>query len=323
MYQIIASLGPTSNSPEIWQELLDNGCTAFRINTSHLELVELQHLVERLTAFLRARASAASIFLDLQGSKWRLGRFPTFGLEKQQVVELVLAETLKFGNTLPVPHQDFFKAAQQAEEIALNDAKIRIRIESWSADRLVGRVLDGGDISARKGVTLPGTAFRQEMLNPRDAEIVHVSKGGTNVGFAVSFIKDGFEMAVYRKLMGPETHVIAKLERQSALLDIDAIAGTVNELWLCRGDLGAEAGLAAMARLTAELNLRVKTMAKPVYLAGQVLDHMTTHPQPTRSEVCHLYDMLQWGYRGVILSDETAVGQYPVASCKMAALFRE
>lgn len=323
IYQVIATLGPASNTPEIWKEMLDNGCSGFRINTSHVSLAELQQLLERLTAFLRNHSPAMPIFLDLQGSKWRLGRFPAYKLEKNRVVELVQAETAPSGHTLPVPHEDFFKAGQEAKEIALNDAKIRIKIESWSADRLTGRVMDGGEISGRKGITLPGTAYRQEKLNPRDEEIFHNCREQPNVRFAVSFIKDSIEMAVYRRLMGSATHLIAKLERESAVHDVDAMAESVNEFWLCRGDLGAEVGLADMARLTAELNPRVPTIAKPIYLAGQVLEHMTSHPQPTRSEVCHLYDMLRWGYRGVILSDETAVGHYPVESCKMAALFLE
>ena len=92
---------------------------------------------------------------------------------------------------------------------------------------------------------------------------------------------------------------------------------------MCRGDLGAELGLAGMAKAAHAFQDRVRDLALPALLAGQVLEHMTLHPAPTRSEVCALYDALDAGYRGVVLSDETAIGQYPIESCRQAALFRD
>jgi pyruvate kinase len=116
--------------------------------------------------------------------------------------------------------------------------------------------------------------------------------------------------------------LIAKLERPDAVARASAIARSADELWLCRGDLGAEMGLRDMARAAHELSKDVPSLSVPVMLAGQVLEHMTDHESPTRSEVCSLYDALHAGYCGVVLSDETAIGRFPVESCRAAALFR-
>ncbi len=129
-------------------------------------------------------------------------------------------------------------------------------------------------------------------------------------------------MAGYRAQIGRPVRVIAKLERPSAMDDAERIAGVADALWLCRGDLGAELGAKAMAEAVYRLSAGVQAMPVPVLLAGQVFEHMTEHPTPTRSEVCAVYDALMKGYQGVVLSDETAIGRDPVESCRAAALFR-
>jgi pyruvate kinase len=130
-------------------------------------------------------------------------------------------------------------------------------------------------------------------------------------------------MEKYRRHFGPHAWLIAKLERQPAVTDeAQSIAEIADEVWWCRGDLGAEVGISAMAELTAGFSRQVASLPVPTLLAGQILEHMTGQPNPTRSEMCHLYDILQAGYAGVVLSDETAIGDDPVAGCRAAALFR-
>ena len=130
-------------------------------------------------------------------------------------------------------------------------------------------------------------------------------------------------MAKYKELVGRPSYLIAKLERQPAVDQASIIAEHSDELWLCRGDLGAELGLRAMAETVHLLSLKVRKIRTPMILAGQVFEHLTNHPLPTRSEVCHLYEMLSFGYQGVVLSDETAIGKYPLESVQAASLFRE
>lgn len=321
-YSIVATLGPASSEPAIWQALLASGATGFRLNTSHLTFPELMGWLERLVPFSQAAAPPPAIVLDLQGSKWRLGRFPAGALAEEQVVELVLAETSPMVKVLPVPHADFFQAAPLSSgEIALNDAKIRLVLERVGETQLTARVVQGGEIAARKGITYSASAHRQERLNEQDREILAQTRGIEPLQYAISYVRDGLEMAHYRAGMD-ELKLIAKLERRPALEAAVEIARIADEVWLCRGDLGAELGLKGMAEAAAQFSGMLGGLKAPTLLAGQVLEHMTSCATPTRSEICCIYDALEHGYQGVVLSDETAIGRYPVESCRAAALFR-
>jgi pyruvate kinase len=129
-------------------------------------------------------------------------------------------------------------------------------------------------------------------------------------------------MARYRDVLGSGCAAAAKIERASAVADLSRIARRCDEVWICRGDLGAELGLQAMAEAVHDVTAAVRTLPVPTLLAGQVLEHMTRHPTPTRSEMCHLYDVLSSGFAGVVLSDETAIGEFPAESVRVAAMWR-
>jgi pyruvate kinase len=322
VYTIIATLGPGSHTESTWQAMVAAGATGFRLNTSHLTLPQLHAWLERLTGFFDRQESTVPLVLDLQGSKWRLGEFPACTLAVGQTVELVYADTASSPHTLPVPHADFFRAAPlSSADIVLNDAKTRLVTESIGQNAITARVTLGGQISARKGLTYAASGYRQESLSSQDQAIVAQTQHLGFIRYALSYVKDAAEMAAYRRHFGPTAYLIAKLERQPAVDQFAQIAAWANELWLCRGDLGAELGEKSMAETVWRFSGQVKTAAIPVLLAGQVLEHMTCHPSPTRSEVCYLHDALLKGYHGVVLSDETAIGNYPVESCRAAALF--
>jgi pyruvate kinase len=322
-YDIIATLGPSSNTPAIWQGMLAAGATAYRLNTSHLSLPQLEQRLDQLARFLASLTPAPPVVLDLQGSKWRLGDFTPHLLEPGQHIELVYAPSSDRASTLPIPHADFFQAAQVAsDEIVLNDAKIKLVREAFEGESLRARVHTGGTISARKGITFAASNYRQEELNDKDRAILAQTRHLPFVHYAISYIRDALEMHKYRAHFGDAVHVIAKLERQPAIDDARQIAALADELWLCRGDLGAELGLRSMAEAVLRFSDSIGDLPVPVLLAGQVLEHMTEHPAPTRSEVCTLYEALLKGYRGFVLSDEAAIGRYPIESCRNAALFR-
>lgn len=322
-YQIIATLGPASGTESTWQRMLDAGVTGFRLNTSHLSLPKLDSWIDRLTAFLTTRDSRPTLTLDLQGSKWRLGQFPACGLADGQRVVLVCAASTDHPNVLPVPHPDFFQAASASNgEIVLNDAKLRLKLESQYMDSLVVRVTTGGEILSRKGITYTASTYRRESLNEMDQAILAHTQDREGIRYALSYVKDAVEMANYRAQIGRSVYLIAKLERQLAVDEAMQIAESADELWLCRGDLGAELGAKIMAVTVYRFSQRVAEVPLPVLLAGQVFEHMVEHPTPTRSEVCTVHDALMKGYHGFVLSDETATGRDPVESCRIAALFR-
>jgi pyruvate kinase len=304
--------------------MIDAGATAFRLNTSHLTLTQFQQRLDQLTPFLSAHNPVPLLVLDLQGSKWRLGEFAGRVLEPGQSLELVYAPSSDRAHTLPVPHLDFFQAAPlSSAEIVLNDAKIRLVREAIGPEQIRARVVRGGELSARKGITFAASDYRQEELNDKDRAILDQTRQLPFVRYAISYIRDALEMHKNRAHFGDAAYLIAKLERQPAIDEASLIAQSANELWLCRGDLGAELGLRGMAEATQRFSNAIGNLSIPALLAGQVLEHMTEHPAPTRSEVCALYEALVKGYRGFVLSDEAAIGRYPIESCRTAALFQD
>ncbi len=322
-YSIISTLGPCSQTDSIWEAMLEGGVTGFRLNTSHMTVDELLQQLNVLEMFFSNRQSFFPVVLDLQGSKWRLGRFSPFELRHGQKIDFVHSDFAENKATLPVPHSDFFKAADRSSgQIILNDARNILSIEDIEPGRIRATVHQGGKIYPNKGITYSESDYRHESPGDKDLQIIKRVKKFHFVQFAVSYIRDHLEMSKYRDVIGTWAVIIAKLERQSALDDAMRIAHHSDALWLCRGDLGAELGLRKMAISVYNFNKRIAKIPGPVLLAGQVLHHMTTNSEPTRSEIVHLYDALIQGYAGLVLSDETAIGRDPVKSCRYAALFR-
>jgi len=322
-YQIIATLGPSSTEQTIWREIITSGVTAFRLNTSHLNLAQLDSWLERINRFFDSLGKKYPLVLDLQGSKWRIGQFTSFELNPGEQIELIYSPSTDRKLTLPVPHADFFQAvASSSQDIVLNDAKIRLRIESIQDGSLKARVIQGGMILPGKGITFKASAYRRESLSEKDQAILEKTRQTDFIYYALSYVKDSVEMAHYRQIFGPQAHLIAKIERKPAVDEALQIATTADELWLCRGDLGAELGAQAMAESVCHFSNLLGEITQPVLMAGQVLEHMSANRDPTRSEVCYLYDTLVRGYSGFVLSDETAVGQYPLESCRAAAMFK-
>jgi pyruvate kinase len=321
-YEIIPTLGPATQGDGTLSALRAAGATALRLNTSHLSLDELQRWLERLPRVLGSPLPVPLV-LDLQGSKWRLGDFAPFALDEGQRVELVQSASATSPGRLPVPHGDFFRAAAcSSGEIVLNDAKCVLTVERVEGARLSARVARGGEVSPHKGITLTGSTYRRESLSEKDREIVSRTRALADTRYALSYVRDAAEMASYRRALGESAHLAAKLERDTALHEAGAVARFADELWLCRGDLGAEMGMRAMARAVHRFTRGVARLPVPVLLAGQVLEHMTESSSPTRSEICYLHDALAAGFRGVVLSDETAIGRYPIEACRTAAMFR-
>lgn len=321
-YQIVATLGPSSSTPDIWRKMLTAGVTAFRLNTSHLNLTETLAWLEQLFNFFQNDESDMPVILDMQGSKWRIGQIDSYSLGQDERVELVCAAASQDRTQLPVPHPDFFTAApQSSRRIVLNDAKVILLREAYGPDWVKARVIQAGELSGRKGITYADSEFRNETLTDKDREMFEATKDIAGIQYALSYVRDAFEMLRYRENYGRAARLIAKIERQTALDSAFGISKTADGLWLCRGDLGAELGMSAMGHGVHKFTRQVAGFPIPVLMAGQVLEHMSQHPQPTRSEVCHLLDCLQAGYSGFVLSDETAIGQYPVDSCEIAALF--
>ncbi len=303
--QIIATIGPASLA--LAAGLQNAGATAFRLNASHLRLEELAGQA----AYLRDALPDCPLTIDLQGAKMRVGKFAPREVRVGESFRFALAAS---GQEIPLPHREIFAAVAPGETLSCDDARLRFRITSSSPELLEAVALVDGTLQPRKGVNVLEHPIFPLDLSEFDQECVRATAGLGGVGFAFSFMNDGDEADWIRR-RGPGCAVVGKIERREATENISRIGSKVNAVWICRGDLGAQLGPALMARWIASYDPRPERC--PVLMAGQVLEHLTSHPAPTRSEVCHLFDLVERGYAGFVLSDETAIGVDPVGAVRI------
>ncbi|MGI5863629.1 MAG: pyruvate kinase [Myxococcales bacterium] len=307
-FQIIATLGPASFGRA--KALAAAGATGFRINASHLRPAELRSAVEAL----RREIPDVRLTIDLQGAKMRLGYFRERALLKEQVVIFTSEDDRR--SALPLPHPEIFQAARVGDTLTADDGRLRFTILEVTPTTLVGSALENGVLRPRKGVHLEEHPVELEDITGDDALHLASVEAPRAASWAFSFMKDGREAGWLRQRV-EGCRVVAKIERQEAIDALPQIVRAVDELWICRGDLGEQLGPTRLARFVA--NYDPRSAGLPVMMAGQVLEHMTEHPEPTRSEICHLYDLVSRGYSGIVLSDETAIGRDPERAVARAA----
>ena len=307
-FDIVATLGPASFG--MARALAGAGVTAFRLNASHLTP---DGLAQR-AAEARQAAPDLPLVVDLQGAKMRVG-----DLAEREVAagtRLRFAAAPASAEDVPLPHPELFAAARLGETIGLDDGRLRFVVRERGRGWLEAESLVAGVLRPRKGVNLLEHPVRLFGLTAADAERLDAVRLLPDVQVAWSFALDGRE-AEWVRARRPATPVIAKVERREAVTALADIAGRADAVWVCRGDLGEQLGPAALGRFVG--SLAPARLACPVLMAGQVLEHLTTHREPTRSEVCHLHDLVTRGYAGIVLSDETAVGLHPVHAVEQAA----
>ncbi len=302
--EIVATLGPASQTA--FRALRNAGAGVFRLNASHMSAQALAGLAGRV----RAAFPDCALVIDLQGAKMRLGEFGERSVCAGCVVEFSLSGS---GDAVPLPHPEIFEAVSAGETLGCDDDRLRFRVTDVKTGTLTGVAISDGVLRPRKGVNVIEHPIVLKGLSANDADCIQATAGLGHVGFAYSFMKDGGEAAWIRGL-APGCRVVGKIERREASSCVARIAGAVDEVWICRGDLGAQLGASAMARWVSAFDPRA--VPRPVFMAGQVLEHLTRHPFPTRAEVCNLYDLVRRGYAGFVLSDETAIGADPESAVR-------
>ena len=312
--QVVMTLGPATAEPDLIGTLMEVAAR-FRLNAAHLPGDELRTWLERLDGIYRQLGEQRPVVIDLQGAKMRVGRLSA----EQQLAGSVTLVCAEAGGhepgQVPVPHPELFEVARPGERLSMDDNRIILEVEEVAGQRLRARVITGGVLKSNKGINRQDHPVPFRGLSRADLQALELAAPFPFCQFAFSFVLDGSEAAHLRRETG--AHLVAKLERPEALDRVPEVAAAFDELWLCRGDLGSQAGLAALGPLQHAFTRHIPALKIPALLAGQVLEHMTHHPEPTRSEVVHLYDAAQLGWAGLVLSDETAVGKHPLALCDL------
>ena len=315
--KIVATLGPASNTPEMVENLHRLGADVFRINMSHLDRGQLAAQVKMIREAEARVHRSISVLVDLQGPKLRLGRFAEGAAELEQDAYFTLDDDHAPGDATRVhlPHPEILSALEPGHTILIDDGKLRLEVEEvetghWA--RAVVRV--GGRVSDRKGVSLPDTTLPLAAMTDKDrADLEAAVEIGVD-WIALSFVQRPEDIAEVKKVARGRAQVLAKLEKPQALARLDEIMEVSDAIMVARGDLGVEMPLEKVPGLQKRITRTARRAGKPVIVATQMLESMITSPVPTRAEVSDVATAVYEGADAVMLSAESAAGQYPLES---------
>jgi pyruvate kinase len=314
--KIVCTIGPTSRAPEILERLFDAGMDVARLNMSHGTQEEHAAVVEELRRISARRGRPVAVLLDLAGPKIRLGRFlaPVL-LHKDDEVTLTVEDVVGDARVLPVNYPALPRELSPGDRLSLADGLILLEVLGTDSSSVRARVLAGGQVASHKGVNLPTGGDALPSLTDKDAEDLRF---GLRVGVdavALSFVRSAGDAALPRAIIeegGRPVPLLAKIEKRQALLEIDGIVAGFDGLMVARGDLGVEVALEDVPGIQKDLIARANAAGKPVITATQMLLSMVASPRPTRAEVTDVANAILDGTDAVMLSEETAQGQYPV-----------
>jgi len=312
--KIVATLGPASSSRERLRALFEAGADVFRLNFSHGTQDDHRQRVELLRALEKEFKHPIAILMDLQGPKLRLGAFATGPLElkKGQKLRFDMDEAPGTPKRVPLPHAEIFKAAKPDGILLVDDGKVRLRIVAHDETTIDTEVEVPGTISDRKGVNLPNLVIP---LSPMTAKDHRDLTYGLSLGVdwvALSFVQHANDIAELKKLVAGRAAVMAKLEKPAAIDHLDEIIEQSDGIMVARGDLGVEMPPEAVPPLQKRILAACRVVGRPAIVATQMLESMVHSPTPTRAEASDVATAVYDGADAVMLSAESASGDYPV-----------
>jgi pyruvate kinase len=317
--KIICTVGPATCTPEKLEALVKAGMNMARLNFSHGAYeahAQTYHHLRRISKDLR---KPVAIMQDLCGPKIRLGKLPPEGLmvEAGMEVTFVLQEKGESLDELPLPLPTLFAMMRAGEPILINDGRVKMTVTSRDADKIRAQVNIGGLLSSHKGVNLPATPLPVSSITEKDLMDLRF---GIQLGVdwvAVSFVRSPQDLEPAQRMIegaGASIRLIAKIERAEAVEQLDAILDVADAIMIARGDLGVEMPIHQVPLIQKEITRRCNQAGKPVITATQMLESMISAPDPTRAEATDVANSILDGTDAVMLSGETAVGDFPIAA---------
>ena len=311
--KIVATLGPASSSRERLSALFEAGADVFRLNFSHGTPDDHRQRVELLRALEKEYKHPIAILMDLQGPKLRLGTFAKGPLElkKGQKLRFDMDEAPGTAKRVPLPHAEIFKAAKPDGILLIDDGKVRLRIVAHDENTIDTEVEVPGTISDRKGVNLPNLVIPLSPMTPKDHRDLTF---GLSLGVdwvALSFVQHAMDIAELKKLVAGRAAVMAKLEKPAAIDHLDEIIEQSDGIMVARGDLGVEMPPEAVPPLQKRILAACRVIGRPAIVATQMLESMVHSPTPTRAEASDVATAVYDGTDAVMLSAESASGEYP------------
>lgn len=322
--KIHATLGPASSSPVVLREMAEAGMDAARVNMSHSSEHQIRELARAIREVSRELGRPVAVGADLKGPKLRIGtmRGGTVSLRDGASFSLRSGEGTGSEEVAYVNYRYLLDDLVPGRVILLADGAIVLRSEQRRHDSVVCRVEKGGDLSSRKGISFPGLPLRTPSLTEKDlADMAAAVSAGVDFIY-LSYARSAEHVdAVRSALRGldSELPVVAKIERPDGADAMADIAMAADGVCIARGDLGIEIPLGAVPPIQEEGARLCRERARLSLLGGQVLSSMVSSPIPLRAEVADVATAVRDGYDGIILSDETSIGAYPVQSVRSCA----
>jgi pyruvate kinase len=317
--KIVATLGPSSSTPERIRALFDAGVDVFRLNFSHGTHEDHHARFEAIRQVEQITGRPIGILADLQGPKLRLGTFAEGPIELAAGARFRLDLDRQPGNQTraPLPHPEIFEALEPGTELLLDDGKVRLQAETCGAGFAETLCRVGGTLSDRKGVNLPNVVLPLSAITEKDRVDLAFALGHGADWIAFSFVQRPDDVAEGRKLVAGRAGVMVKLEKPSAIERLPAIIELADALMVARGDLGVEMPPEDVPRVQKHVVHACRLAGKPVVVATQMLESMIASPTPTRAEASDVATAVYDGADAVMLSAETAAGRYPVEAVAM------
>jgi pyruvate kinase len=317
--KIVATVGPASASPDKLRELFLAGVDTFRLNFSHGTHQDHAAVHAAIRALEKDVGRPIGILQDLQGPKIRIGTLKdgALVLSEGETIRFVLEGKDGDRTSIPLPHPEIFAAILPGQDLLIDDGRVRVKVTGLGNDSIEARVVTAGKISNRKGVNLPGTVLDLSPLTAKDrADLAFGLELGVD-WIALSFVQRPSDMIEARALVGEGAGLLAKIEKPSALEHIEDIVRLSDAVMVARGDLGVEIPPEEVPGRQKELVRLCRLAVKPVIVATQMLDSMVSAPTPTRAEASDVATAIYDGADAVMLSAESAAGQYPVEAVAM------
>jgi pyruvate kinase len=315
--KIVATIGPSSASREGLLELAHAGMDAARLNFSHGSWEEHRERAQLVRDAQDEVGRPIALIADLQGPKLRVGE-----LEQPMLLRRDEEAVITFGESgadgeVPILPAVIGEVLRPEHDVLIDDGHVHLRVEEIEDARARCKVLVGGLVSAHKGVNVPGVLVPIPSLTQKDrTDLEHALELGVDF-IALSFVRTAEDIRQMRALLegaDPEVHVIAKIEKAEAIDALDSILGEADAVMVARGDLGVETGPASVPLLQKRIILAALDRGKPVITATQMLESMEHRPEPTRAEASDVANAILDGTSALMLSGETAIGEYPVES---------
>jgi pyruvate kinase len=322
--KIVCTIGPASQSRDVMEKLLLAGMNIARLNFSHGDFLGHKEVIENLRTASRATGRRLAIMADLPGPKMRIGKFDSepIDLKPGELFTLTTDDIIGDASRVSVTFTRLPRVVKPGDTLYLNDGLIQVDVERVQGSDVHCRVIVGGELRSRKGLNLPGIDLGIGAFTEHDHDCMKFALENGVDAVSQSFVENSEDIRTVRNAaaaLGYNPFIIAKIERSRALNYLDDIITAADAVMIARGDLGVELAIEQIPVVQKQIMRKAKMRAKPVITATQMLESMTTNRRPTRAEATDVANAILDGTDCVMLSGESAMGNYPVDSAAMLA----